>query len=172
MNLLASIGSQQFRRIVQFRANPGASLLAAIEAAVASEHVHAGVIVSGLGALRRAVFRNLKRFPAEFPVNPKDRLYLEIARPMELVSLTGWIAPRQDGATEVHAHFSASMVENDTVVTLGGHLTHETECGIKVAVALLEVASEGVLAAMDPDSQSMDIFLDAHTGKPNRKLVD
>jgi predicted DNA-binding protein with PD1-like motif len=164
MNLLASIGSQQIRRIVQFRANPGASLLAAIEAAVASEHVRAAVIVSGLGALRRAVFRNLKHFPAEFPVKPQDRLYLEISRPMELVSLTGWIAPQQGGAVEVHAHFSASMVENETVVTLGGHLTRETECGIKVSVALLEVAPEDVMAANDPHSRSMDIFLGVHAG--------
>jgi len=162
MNLLASTGSQQIRRIVQFRANPGASLLAAIEAAVAFEDVRAGVIVSGLGALRRAVFRNLKHFPAEFPVKPRDRLYLEISRPMELVSLTGWIAPKQSGGTEIHAHFSASMQENETVVTLGGHLTHETECGIKVAVALVEVAPEGVMAAKDPVSRSMDLFLGVH----------
>jgi hypothetical protein len=33
MNLLASIGSQKIRRIVQFRANPGASLLSATDAA-------------------------------------------------------------------------------------------------------------------------------------------
>jgi len=171
MNLIASIGSQQVRRLVQFRVNPGASLLAAIEAAVASEHVRAGVIVSGLGALRRAVFRNLKHFPAEYPVKPRDRLYLQISRPMELVSLTGWIAPQLNGTPEIHAHFSASMVENETVVTLGGHLTHETECGIKVAVALLEVDPEEVMAVKDPDSQSMDIFLGAHDGKPGGKPV-
>jgi predicted DNA-binding protein with PD1-like motif len=169
MNLLASIGSQKARRIDQFRANPGASLLSAIEAAVAFERVRAAVIVSGLGALRRAVFRNLKHFPAEFPVKPQDRLYLEISRPMELVSLTGWIAPQQSGAMEIHAHFSASMVENETVVTLGGHLTPETECGIKVAVALLEVAPEGVLSAKDPDSRSMDIFLGTYAGKTGGK---
>ena len=81
MQLIAGIGSQQIRRIVQFRPKPGASLLGAIKAAVASEDVRAGVIVSGLGALRRAVFRNLKHFPTEFPVKPQDRLYLEISRP-------------------------------------------------------------------------------------------
>jgi predicted DNA-binding protein with PD1-like motif len=171
MNLIASIGSQPIRRLVQFRASPGASLLGAIEAAAAAEAVRAGVIVSGIGALRRAVFRNLKNFPAEFPVNPRDRLYLDISKPMELVSLTGWIAPRPDGALEVHAHFSASMVENETVVTLGGHLTRETECGIKVAVALLVVAPEEVLSVKDPDSRSMDILLGTHAGDGGGKLV-
>ena len=164
MSPIAQIGSQSIQRVVQFRANRGAGLLAAIEAAVRSEAIRAGVIVSGLGALEKAVFRNLKHFPKQFPVTPEDRLYQEIARPMELVSLTGWIAPRGDGGREIHSHFAASLVENDTVVTLGGHLTHETVCGIKVVVAILEVDPEGVTAAHDSDTRTDDLFLSAAGG--------
>ena len=78
---------------------------------------------------------------------------------MELVSLTGWIAPRLDGGAEIHAHFAASTVQNETVVTLGGHLTEGTICGIKVVVAILAMGADHAHAAMDPDSQSLDIFL-------------
>lgn len=159
MQSIAQIGSQSVQRLVQFRARRGASLMAAIEEAVQSRDIRAGVIVSGLGALEKAVFRNLRHFPEQFPVTPRDRLYLEISRPMELVSLTGWIAPASGGGTEIHAHFSASMVADETVVTLGGHLNHETLCGIKVVVAILEVAADGVLAARDPDTQTHDLFL-------------
>ena len=166
MKQLATIGSQQILQVVQFRAKPGASLLLAIEEAVESENIRAGIIVSGLGALQSAVFRNLKHFPAAYPVKPEDRLYLKVSRPMELVSLTGWIAPKKDGETEVHAHFSASMVENENIVTLGGHLTHETICGIKVVVAILEVEPEGVMAAKDPKTQSNDIFFGYRDGLP------
>jgi predicted DNA-binding protein with PD1-like motif len=144
--------------MVQLRARAGTSLFAAIGEAVASEAVRAGVIISGVGALERAVFRNLKHFPEHFPVRPSDRLYLEICRPMELVSLTGWIAPGSGGDTEIHAHFSASMVQDETVVTLGGHLNHDTICGIKVVVAILEVGPERVMAAMDPATQTNDIL--------------
>jgi predicted DNA-binding protein with PD1-like motif len=158
MTLLAQIGSQTVQRIVQFRAQPDAPLLAAIEEAVHNEAIRAGVIVSGLGALTKAVFRNLKHFPPQFPVTPRDRLYLEVSKPMELVSLTGWMAPRADGKMEIHAHFAASLVENETVVTLGGHLTPETICGIKVVVALLEIAPGNVRAAKDPETQTHDIF--------------
>lgn len=161
MTLLAQIGSQPVQRVVQFRAKPGAALLLAIEEAVVSEEIQAGVIVSGLGALKKAVFRNLKQFPRQFPVTPKDRLYLEVFQPMELVSLTGWIAPKSGGGTEIHAHFSASLVEGESVVTMGGHLTHETICGIKVVVAILAVAPEEVNAAKDPETQTHDIFLGA-----------
>ena len=159
MTHLTQIGSQAMDRLVQFRARPDAPLLTAIDEVVRSEGIGAGVIVSGLGALKTAVFRNLKHFPSQFPVTPDDRLYLKVEKPMELVALEGWIAPREDGEPEIHAHFAASFVENDRVVTMGGHLTDETICGIKVAVAILVVAPEGVRATMDPDTRTLDLFL-------------
>ncbi|MGD9250876.1 MAG: DNA-binding protein [Desulfobacterales bacterium] len=159
MTLLTQISSQAVQRLVQFRARPDAPLRAAIQEAARAENIGAGVIVSGLGALKKAVFRNLKHFPEQFPVTPDDRLYLEVSKPMELVALKGWIAPREDGEPEIHAHFAASLVENGSVVTMGGHLTDETICGIKVAVAILVVAPDGVRAALDPDTQTLDLFL-------------
>ena len=57
---LESIGSQNIERFVQFRVKPDADLLAAIEEAIEAEGIRTGVIVSGLGALKKAVFRNLR----------------------------------------------------------------------------------------------------------------
>jgi len=160
MNFLECIGSQNIERLVQFRAKPNADLLTAIEQAVELEAISAGVIVSGLGALKKAVFRNLKWFPKNYPVTPKDRLYLEVERPMELVSLMGWLAPKKGGGVEIHAHFSASTVENETVVTLGGHLTEGTICGIKVVIAIVVLSDAGVYAAEDPKTQTFDIHFE------------
>jgi predicted DNA-binding protein with PD1-like motif len=160
LKLIESIGSQNIERLVQFRVKPYVDLLKAIEEAVKAEGVRAGVIVSGLGALKKALFRNLKVFPKRYPVTPEDRLYLEVTTPMELVSLSGWIAPKSASGVEVHAHFSASTVENDTVVTLGGHLTEGTICGIKVVVAILVLAEAGVRADKDETTKSFDIFWD------------
>ena len=70
MYLLESIGSQKIERLVQFRAKPNADLLIAIEEALELEGISTGVIVSGLGALKKAVFRNLKWFPKNYPVTP------------------------------------------------------------------------------------------------------
>jgi predicted DNA-binding protein with PD1-like motif len=158
MDLLESIGSQNVKRIVQFRAKPDADLLAALEAAAEAENIQSGVIVSGLGALKRAVFRNLRWFPESYPVTPEDRLYLEVEKPMELVSLGGWLAPKETGGAEVHAHFAASTVEGDRVVTLGGHLTEGTICGIKVVAAILVLDDEASYAAVDPATQTLDVF--------------
>jgi predicted DNA-binding protein with PD1-like motif len=160
LKFIEGIGSQNIERLVQFRIKPDADLLKAIEEAVKAEGVRAGVIVSGLGAFKKALFRNLKVFPKSYPVTPEDRLYLEVTTPMELVSLSGWIAPKTGGGVEVHAHFSASTVTDDTVVTLGGHLTEGTICGIKVVVAILVFAERGVYADMDENTQSFDIFWD------------
>jgi predicted DNA-binding protein with PD1-like motif len=162
MELIECIGSQDLQRLTQFRARPGADLLMAIKQAVKAEGIRAGVIVSGLGALKKAVFRNVRWFPKSYPVTPKDRLYLEVERPLELVSLVGWIAAKNSRDAEVHAHFSASTVENDTILTLGGHLTEGTICGIKVVVAILAVTDDGVYADEDAASKSFDIFF----GKP------
>lgn len=159
MTSIECIATSPIQRILQFRICPGSDLLQAIGEALRTEGVRAGVFASGLGALRKAVFRNLKVFPETYPVSPEDRLYLEITAPMELVSLTGWVAPRSDGGTEIHAHFAASTVQNETVVTLGGHLTEGTLCGIKVVVAIAVIEANGILAAMDPHSQSLDLFL-------------
>ena len=68
------IGSQNIERLVQFRVRPDADLLEAIKEAIQAENVRTGVIVSGLGALKKAVFRNLKYFPESYPVTPEDRV--------------------------------------------------------------------------------------------------
>ena len=155
---LESIGSQAIERLVQFRVKPEADLLAAIQEAIEAEEIRTGVIVSGLGALKKAVFRNLRWFPRTYPVTPQDRLYLEVKQPMELVSLMGWIAPKTGGGVEIHAHFSASMVEDDRIVTLGGHLTEGTVCGIKVVVAILVLPDGSVHADEDKKTRTFDIF--------------
>ncbi len=158
LKFIEGIGSQNIERLLQFRVKPDVDLLKAIEEAVGAEGVRAAVIVSGLGALKKAVFRNLKVFPKSYPVTPNDRLYLEVTTPMELVSLAGWIAPKTGGGVEVHAHFSAATVENDKVVTLGGHLTEGTICGIKVVVAVVVLVEGGVYADKDGNTKSCDIF--------------
>jgi hypothetical protein len=155
---LESIGSQRIERLVQFRVKPDADLLAAIREAIEAEGIRAGVIVSGLGALKKAVFRNLRWFPETYPVTPQDRVYLELEQPMELVSLMGWIAPKKGGGVQIHAHFAASMVEGENIVTLGGHLTEGTVCGINVAIAIAALSGDAVYAAEDGETRTVDIF--------------
>jgi len=86
---------------------------------------------------------------------------------MELVSLTGWIAPNAGGGVEVHAHFAASTVQDETVVTMGGHLTEGTICGIKCVIAILVTEGDGFQAGHDKKTQSADLFFSPLSGLPS-----
>ena len=158
MSSIEGSGFARIQRLFQFRIKPDADLFRAILEAVSAEGIRAGVFVSGLGALKKAIFRNLRVFPKKFPVTDEDRLYLEVTTPMELVSLTGWIAPNAGGGVEVHAHFAASTVQDETVVTMGGHLTEGTVCGIKCVIAVLVIDEDGIHADHDEKTKSCDLF--------------
>jgi predicted DNA-binding protein with PD1-like motif len=158
-SLLVGLASLRAKQTVGFRVKTGCDLLRGIEAGLAEAGVQTGIFLSGIGAIQKAVFRNLKRFPKEYPVADEDRLYLACEQPMELVSLTGWFAPdEKSGNTYIHAHYSASMVEGDTVVTRGGHLTEGTIAGIKVVI-FVSALEEGLLhAGIKDETGSPDLW--------------
>jgi predicted DNA-binding protein with PD1-like motif len=118
-DLLEGIGKGRMDRIVFAKLAMDADLLEGIKKLTKREGVRTGVIISGVGALKKATFRNLKTLPPDFKVERHHRIYLELEQPMEIVSLTGWIATKENGEPEIHAHFSASTVIDDKVVTLG-----------------------------------------------------
>ncbi len=159
LGLLSGLGCGVAGRVVVARVREGADLLAAISEAVSSAGIHEGLILGGIGALERAVFRNLRRFPEQFPVTDADRLYLEVNQPLELVALGGHISPGPGGAPDIHAHFAASTVEADRVVTLGGHLTSGTKASIKVSVFLLELSNGNLRSVMDPHTKSLELLV-------------
>jgi predicted DNA-binding protein with PD1-like motif len=100
-------------------------------------------------------------------VTDEERLYLEVTSPMELVSLTGWIAPKSGGGVEVHAHFAASTVQDETVVTIGGHLTEGTICGIKCVIAVLVTEGDSFQASLDKQTKSFDLFFSPRSSMPS-----
>src|SRR4030067_2781690 len=122
LSLLEGIGKGRIDRIVMGKLRMDIDLLGGIHELAKKKNVQTGIILSAVGALKKATFRNLKVLPPDLKVEKRHRLYLELEQPMEIVSLTGWIATRADGGAEIHAHFSASTVMNDQVVTLGGTL--------------------------------------------------
>jgi predicted DNA-binding protein with PD1-like motif len=146
-------------RIVMGKLGMDIDLLEGIKELVKKEKVRAGIILSAVGALKKATFRNLKILPPDLKVRKHHRLYLELEQPMEIVSLTGWIATREDGEAEVHAHFSASTVMEDQVVTWGGHLISGTLTSVKVVVVIGVVEETNIKAGLDPRINQIDVRL-------------
>jgi predicted DNA-binding protein with PD1-like motif len=158
-SLLEGIGRGQMNRIVMGKLGVDIDLLQGIEELVKREGVRTGVILSGIGALKKATFRNLKILPPDLKVEKHHRLYLELEQPMEIVSLTGWMATREDGEVEVHAHFSASTVMEDRVITLGGHLISGTLTSVKVVIVIGVVEETNIKAGLDPRINQIDVRL-------------
>ena len=156
--LVERTGSYQFSRIVMGKLKIGADLLEGIKEIARQERIRSGVILSGLGALEKAVFRNAKVMPPDFKMEDKYRVYVDLEKPMELVSLPGWIATRENGEIEVHAHFTASVVVDDRIVTMGGHLTSGTLASIKVVIAIGVIDDPDIKAAIDPRINQTEIF--------------
>ncbi|MCX5909851.1 MAG: DNA-binding protein, partial [Deltaproteobacteria bacterium] len=136
MELLEGIGSGKFGRIVVARISIGVDFLEALHEVVRREKIKNGIILMGIGALQKAVFRNVKNFPKEFPLTPQDRVYFEVRKPLEIVSLTGYIVPKMNGEPHIHAHFSASTVVGEAIATYGGHLDQGSITSVKVAVVI------------------------------------
>ena len=159
--LLEGIGTGRLERIVIGKLSMDIDLLEAIQELARRKRVHTGLILSAVGALKKATFRNVKNMPPDLKVQRNHRVYLELEQPMEIVSLTGWIATKDDGETEVHAHFSASTVMDGRVVTLGGHLTSGAITSIKVVIAIGVIEESDIQAALDPRINQVDLKLPA-----------
>jgi predicted DNA-binding protein with PD1-like motif len=144
-------------QIVVGKLRIGIDLLEGIQELARKEEIQTGVILSAVGALKKATFRNLKILPLDLKVENQHRLYLELEQPMEMVSLTGWIATREDGDTEVHAHFSASTVIEDKIVTLGGHLIPGTLTSVKVVIVIGIIEETNIKAGLDPRINQVDV---------------
>ncbi|MDP2970251.1 MAG: DNA-binding protein [Deltaproteobacteria bacterium] len=158
-NLLEGVGRGKMGRVVMGKLAMDIDLLEGIEELVKKERIQTGVILSGIGALKKATFRNLKVLPPDLKVEKHHRLYLELEQPMEIISLTGWIAMREDGEPEIHAHFSASTVMEDKVVTLGGHLTPGAITSVKVVVVIGVIEDTDIRAGLDPRLNQIDVRL-------------
>ena len=158
-SLLEGVASGSIKKIVVAKIKIGSDLLAGIEEVVRRERIRKGIVLTGIGALQKAVFRNLMIFVERFPVEPKDRLYLEVTEPLELVSLTGHVATKEDGEPDVHCHFSASTVVGDTVQTLGGHLTEGTVAYLKAAVSIAVIEDIPMASRFSANTNSEELIV-------------
>ena len=156
-SLLEGIGRGRMNRIVMGKLKMDVDLLEGITELAKKEGVQTGIILSAVGALKKGIFRNLKLLPPDLKIETHHRLYLELEQPMEIVSLTGWIATGEDGEIEVHAHLSASTVVQDQVTTLGGHLISGIMTSVKVVIVIGAIEESNIRAGLDPRTNQSDV---------------
>jgi predicted DNA-binding protein with PD1-like motif len=147
---LDGTGTGRVERIVMGKFKIGVDLLDGILELTRKENIKTGVLLSGVGALGRAVFRNAKSIPSDYKMQNSNRVFLDIETPLELLSLSGWIATTETGETNVHAHFMTTTVMDNRAVGLGGHLVKGTITSIKVVVVIGVIEDSNIKAALDP----------------------
>jgi len=104
---------------------PGEMLLEGIREAVAKHDVRSGVVVSGIGTLKTCRLHYIAH--TDFP--PKD-VFFTIARPLELVSVSGIVAD-----SEPHLHVVVSCGQREV---WAGHLEPGSEVAYLAEIALLK----------------------------------
>ena len=104
-DILTYSGKGKIKEILQFRIKENKDLLETINKAVVENQIRSAIIISGVGALSKAVLRNLKWFPKEYPVRNNDRLFYQIEKPLELLTLSGF------RRTEIPKHLSYSQID-------------------------------------------------------------
>jgi predicted DNA-binding protein with PD1-like motif len=156
---LEGIGRGRMTRVVMGKLRMEIDFLEGIYELARKGGIRTGVLLSAVGALKKATFRNLRTLPPDLKVDRHHRLYVELEQPMEILSLTGWIASKENGDIEVHAHFSASTVIDDKIVTLGGHLTPGTLTSVKVVVVIGVIEESDIKAGVDPMMNQIEVAL-------------
>ncbi len=154
---LEGTGEGKIGRIIVGKLKIGVDLLEGIGELARRENITTGVILSGIGALEKGIFRNAKVIPPDYKMEDKYRLYVDIEKPLELISLSGWIATTRDGKLNIHAHYSATTVIDDKLVSLGGHLVKGTITSIKVVVVVGVIEDTNIKAALDPKISQIDV---------------
>ena len=144
-------------RIVAFHMDPGLDLLKAIRSIVAEQGIHSGIILSGVGSLKTAVLRDLRTFPDAFPITDANRVYVAREEPIELLSLTGNIARRDDGTVVVHGHLIISSGMEDGRA-YGGHLVEGSVVFSTMEIVLAETTGVALQRAVDPITGAAELW--------------
>jgi predicted DNA-binding protein with PD1-like motif len=117
---------------------PGEMLLESIREAIRTHGIRSGVVVSGIGTLKTCHLHYIEH--TAFP--PKDRFFV-IARPLELVSVSGIIA---DGEPHLHAVVSSGETE-----VWAGHLEDHSEVAYLAEIAILKLSGLEMARHLDED---------------------
>jgi len=154
-----SLGIGCVKRVVLVKVEPGNDLLTCLAETASKLRMRAGLIISGVGSLKKARLRNLERFPDEYPVRDEHRAFTTVEGPLEILSLEGNIVERSDGELIVHAHITLSKVEGGDPKVLGGHLVEGNETYVMVELALAELTGVKAVRALHPERRGWEIQL-------------
>ena len=135
---------ERWQRVITIRLEPDSDVLKGIEEACRKYDLKNGVIISGLGSLRRAEYFNPLSFPDGRVAYGDPIIREEI---LELVSISGIVCHDEDGTISPHVHVTLSRNDGSTV---GGHLGYGSLVLATTDLVLGRIEQVDMCRRMDP----------------------
>jgi len=145
------------RKVLVARIKPGSDLFQSIRALIEENGIKAGVIVSGVGLLRKACLRNCKVLPKEYPITDANRSFLTFEKPLEILALSGDVS-EVEGKPWVHAHITLSYVEGDEIRVIGGHLLEGCVIFSFAEIFVMELEDIDMKKGFDEETRTLQLF--------------
>ncbi len=137
----------------------GGDIKSAIEEVARKENITSGIVLSGIGTLRRAVLRNPKTYSM-----PPEVLLIEIDGPVELLSLEGNISigipeePGAEGGESINVHLHA-VVSNKEGRTFGGSVASGNIVWRQVELAIARISGIALRREREEESKLTRLVL-------------
>ncbi|MDD2286317.1 MAG: DUF296 domain-containing protein [Paludibacter sp.] len=143
-------------RIIQFKVNIGIDVFDAFREAIITEDLRYGIVIGSCGALKSAIFNNVKEAPQSYPIEKNNLISFQCNGPMEINSLIGWYYYKEESEM-IHLHCSASRNENGIPAIYGGHLV-QAIAGPKMVITIQELIDEKLLVGFDEQCKKTDLI--------------
>jgi len=145
-------------RIIVARLMPESDLLLSLRRLTEDEDLKAGVILSGVGLLRKARLRNCKVLPEEYPITDLHRSFISFEKPLEILGLSGNVSD-VEGKPWVHAHITLSSVNDGKVSVIGGHLIEGCIVFGFAEIILMELENISMKKEFDEETKTLQLFV-------------
>jgi len=146
-------------RVLVARVKPGSDLMKSISAVAEENGIKAGVIISGVGLLKRAHLRNCKVLPETYPITDANRSFLTFEKPLEILALSGNVS-EAEGKPWVHAHVTLSYIDdNMDVRVVGGHLLDGCIVFGFAEVFIMELEDIDMRREFDNETKTLQLFV-------------
>ena len=146
-------------RIIVSRLKPGSDLLTSLKSIAREENLRSGIILSAVGALKKAGLRNLKNLPEEYPITDENRSFKNFEDVFEILAISGNVF-MEVGEIQVHAHVVLSRIRDEQVSVVGGHLIEGCEVGGFAEIMLMEVDELELEKTFDEETKTTQLFSD------------
>ena len=149
------------RRSIVVTIESGSDLLETLEEVAKRESLKNAAVLSGVGSLNKASFRNIETTPGRGAdagsqlLTKGPRMTLRnLSGPMEIISLEGNITRDDNDRSVLHLH---GMVSDEEARVFGGALSRGCEVSRQVEVFILEMGGVELRRVLSPETGSKNL---------------